>query len=959
MDIQKNLTKRYTFPSVNVTEIIRSPVSQNVEWRNTIGIAAPFSKGPKLARITGDRKQVIALFGEDQSVGSLFLQQAMLQGASDFVISRVVPENQAPQGAISFSPTNLNNINNEEPIVNEFGDRTIGLKFKSSLISKFQPSPGTFTGLQTNSITGKNTELEIITNTIDRPAVNLSDINYFDLKGIELVSIPDLESREIISDRLFTILNAEVKTQSVFKIRFTDTATLVGAQTNQINQLIRSIKPGLAIESNNSNLVIGSTNAKLTILSYANEIEPNLFEFLVQGSITTVGAGIPELKVVNPTASADYSYTIVGVQHRSKNLTSLSELLINPNPNYISYIIAPHNSAPGTARNIRYFTEDNAGINLVSTGITVAFGSSVNGGISRTSYKLSGTITTFNTEVEVGEIDSTKGSSLDAFLPGTSVIDIYKELRSALVSSDTFSSLFSEIEINETTLPYSLSFKLENKSTIGNDIQYAVELIKTNPSIANAEDDIKIVIDGVQQTSTLRYQNMVGGEDGLKSADVTLYDNKGNPVLYVQAISPGAAGNSITLSINQSKEGEFTLDVFDTLDNLNSTSLTAERYFLTNISVDTKTGVYPETLTSNYIRAYFIPAIVSESSLSPEVYKQIPNRIAPPDFSLNSTNDVNNPTHPNHRGSVFLQNVRLKGGREPSLYRLTGFPSEDDYIQAINRLKNQDVVLIAAPGINAGDLKYANAVKALVDQANSSTPYEGLRIAVVTTPPRMSVSKARIISSSYNDERVVLLAGHCQFNGLSGRSTKLVSSDGYYAGYLLSLPPHISPAAQLNSGLTGVSSLDISYSLDDLDNITKLNIDALHLDPVTRQYKFLNGRTSNTNLVQQWISIRRHADHLIMNLFSNLQWAKALPNDEELRTRISSACDAFLKYEKSRGYITDFSPTIADESINTPEDLVTGNLNILLRYIPKVPADYINLSVVRDFSAQFTLGLTS
>ena len=92
---KRQITKKYSFPSINVTEVVRGPINENIPWRNVIGVAAPFSKGPKLARISNSRKDFIALFGEDQSLGSVFVQQAMLQGASEFVISRVLPENKS------------------------------------------------------------------------------------------------------------------------------------------------------------------------------------------------------------------------------------------------------------------------------------------------------------------------------------------------------------------------------------------------------------------------------------------------------------------------------------------------------------------------------------------------------------------------------------------------------------------------------------------------------------------------------------------------------------------------------------------------------------------------------------------------------------------------------------------------------------------------------------------------
>jgi hypothetical protein len=939
MEKRKDLTKRYSFPSVNITEIIRTPVSEEVEWRNVIGVAAPFSKGPQLARINGNRKEIIALFGEDQSVGSLFIQQAMLQGASDFVISRVLPESKAAYGAISITPaTNSTFI---EPMVNQYGKRTTGLKFKASMISKFQPSPSSYSGYQTYN--GEGTELEVYTNVKETPSISVEGVGYFDLKGLETVAIKDLEDQKILTDRKFKILDPKI-VSGYHKIKFDSDATVVDSQDDEINQLIQSIKPGLVLTAG-SDLTISAQG--LSILSYPQRTTTGQFEVLVYGDITNLGVDpVKTLKVALPSSySSDSSYTVVGVKYRNSNLNQLSGVLVYPNTDYLGYLIAPHNSYSGTQFEIYYYTLTGSGasvnITQIPTGVKVAFGADPStNAIARTSNKLSGTITFFNTEVSIGDSDPAKG-----FKPGKSILSIYSELRDGILGNQALSNIFNEVDINDSKLPYSLSFSLLSKSTLGNDVRYAVELIKEDTNV----DDLNITNHDI-------YQNMTGGTDSLKSAAATFYDVRGNAILYVKALSPGSAGNNIAVNIKPIKDGEFILEAFETNTAFNNTSLPLESYYLSNLSADVESGVYPDTLSSNLIRAYFIPLVTATSELEQTIYEQLPIRIAPPDITITRSDDLSMPIHINHRGESFLQNIKLSGGAEPTNYTTESL-TEDDYVVAIDRLKEEDVAVIAAPGIYAGDTRYTEAINALVTQAEESNAYVGLRLALVSTPPRISVSKARIISNAFNSDRIVLLAGHSRIAAFSGNSNKLASSEGFYAGFIVNTPPYMSPAAQSTSPLNGVISLDTNYTLDDLDSLTKFNIEVLHLDPVTKVYKFLNGRTTSATLAERWVSIRRQADHIIMNLFRNLQWAKAMPNDEDLRARVASACDAFLKYEKSRGHITDYRPTIADKSVNSAVDTLTGNLNVLLRYIPVVPADYINLTVIRDFSTQFTLNV--
>ncbi|MFB6284785.1 MAG: phage tail sheath C-terminal domain-containing protein, partial [Halobacteria archaeon] len=136
---------------------------------------------------------------------------------------------------------------------------------------------------------------------------------------------------------------------------------------------------------------------------------------------------------------------------------------------------------------------------------------------------------------------------------------------------------------------------------------------------------------------------------------------------------------------------------------------------------------------------------------------------------------------------------------------------------------------------------------------------------------------------------------------------------------------------------------------DFLDHLTRVGIEALYYDNSKRGYKFLNGRTtSTTNGVEKWFTLRRVGDHIITNLYNNLQWARSLPNNPELRRRVASAADAFLERMVEEGVILSFRPSVADSSNNTSQSIRKGVLNVRITYTPLIPADIIDVSIRRD-----------
>ena len=66
-------TQQYSFPNVSVRETIIGPTQFTSTWRNVIGVAAPFTKGPLLSKISS-RQELVSLYGEDNALGSIALR---------------------------------------------------------------------------------------------------------------------------------------------------------------------------------------------------------------------------------------------------------------------------------------------------------------------------------------------------------------------------------------------------------------------------------------------------------------------------------------------------------------------------------------------------------------------------------------------------------------------------------------------------------------------------------------------------------------------------------------------------------------------------------------------------------------------------------------------------------------------------------------------------------------------
>lgn len=979
-----SFTRQYSFPNVSVKESVRGPQEFNAVWRNTIGVAAPFSRGPLVARISS-RQELVNLFGEDNSLGSIAVRQAMLQGATNFVISRALPKAKGSFGSINLA--NPRDPLSLQPLIGSTDNRTVGLITDFSFISNVISPDGSLSAYATNELGNRTVIPEVNTGSF------LENLDFDGIGSLSLVRVNtlsqdsydfflrtdstsiDTDTEQLVTAGFEAITSSNISAtlgndgvtpqERIFKV-------IIPKSALPNDRYVQAFVPGMRIKAGTTVDGIVFTGDYGEIVSELENKDALNYFFYVKATVASVGADTSfKLEIpaglVASTGTTAAEFPIIDVYRlfftpnsnevlpgdvhyfgATPSTTSLSSLPVG-------YLLFDRKQSPGVSIPISYYTNsgaDDSVLSVQNTSVMYKVGEVTDSYVKVVSRNQ--TINIAKTSVYVGETDQsivlTNPNTPKAFTPNQSVSSVLTQLKDQLMSNNVLTVLNSDVVVNISTYPYSLTINLGAEGEIGNNLIYRMKRVAKD---LGAPADIIFEDNGENQFDI--FNNFIGGVDAIVPATRFFYNRVGRPVLYVEALSPGASGNNIRVNVRPIDDSNFLLEVREVVP-AGQKALPTESYYLSNTTVDLATGIYPETLSSKLIKAYYVPVLDAIGLGNNTIdFNQSPVRVAPPDFESNLS-DVSFPTHPSHIGSEFTQNIALVKGKEPANY--SNVTPEEAYLDAIDRLNEQDVAFIMAPGLVAGDVRYERAINSLIQQADQATPYNGLRIAILSAPPKLTPSRAELLNSQYSSPNLVIVGGWSSLATARGIGLNQYSPEGFYAGLLSVTDTYISPASSFaNNFVVGVRNVDTDARLSSLDSYTNNNIEMLYLDRVSGKVKFLHGRTTAGNLDNRWISIRRQSHHLIMNIVTNLEWARSAPNDPETRARVASAVDALLKTEQRRGAIAGFSPSSIDGS--NPDRIAQGYMDIVITWTPVFPADYISVELIRTISNQFSLQLNA
>jgi hypothetical protein len=422
---------------------------------------------------------------------------------------------------------------------------------------------------------------------------------------------------------------------------------------------------------------------------------------------------------------------------------------------------------------------------------------------------------------------------------------------------------------------------------------------------------------------------MQGGQNGPTRASRDLYTMEGLPLVSLFAISEGAWGNNLRISLYPFDNKSFRLMIVDLNKNNFDPPLADEMFNVSFDRIDEQGGLI-DLSTSKFIRGVFLPKYINRN-FNVSLLRKSPMRLAAPDDTATDPSDF---AHPEMFGPRVLSTITLEGGFDGPP------PTDADYIRAIDLSKSSPVNMLVLPGI------YSPVVKQrMIAAANGADEFEGLRIAILNAPPRLTPEAARVESIGYDSKRAVLLAGWSTYGGALNAQRYGLSPDAPYAGKLASIPIYVGPHARSSSGpVFGLAEVDTQpyTSKAQLEMYHDARMEVIMLDPISLSFNFLNGRTTSMLAAWEKVSFTRVVDMIRMDLARSLNQYKSEPNTPRLRQRIASSIDAYLGTLFRNGVIALSTTASVNANPQNP-----AGIQISFSVVPVYSADYIDVYISR------------
>lgn len=460
---------------------------------------------------------------------------------------------------------------------------------------------------------------------------------------------------------------------------------------------------------------------------------------------------------------------------------------------------------------------------------------------------------------------------------------------------------------------------------------------------------------GLQVSSYTQHEttSFTGGADGPSNGVLDLYTLSGIPLIRLLAVSPGAWGNGLRVTVQPLSGFQWRLTITDTEGQNFNPVIESESYVidLTQSGATADSGDIIALQSSNLIRGIFLPQREDPVNFNSSLLQQIPQRagVANPALAGDDT-QLNNYTHPAFFGPQRMIDIPFIGGSDgPAL-------QEDDWVRAIKLLENTRTHIILAPSVSP-DLPSAQSQ--LISVAENSSELEGLKIAILNSSQNLTVEQAPKDTAGLDTRRGTMVAGWSTYSGQPNAPRFSLSPDALLAGTLGSTAYFVSPAARTSAGpINSIIEVDTAdkNNLTSLQLLTDAKMEIITLDANLNAFYFTNGRTLSSNVAWERIVTRRTYDVIRQDLFENLQQYKSEPHTKLLRKQIASGINAYLGTMARNSRIANYRQTICDETNNLPENYTTGEVNVDVFFLPLNSADYINVRITRTTSAGLQIG---
>lgn len=966
------------YPSIKFTTSRRNAVPNTFPWRDAIAFVGEFAKGPaELVNVTGENFELF--FGSDATEGSASVQQALELGATNIWVSRAVPEDTPSTGSIYVASGNTNGAEpvvgyeiaagEYNPVIDE-DNYTVGVSLQMEYIG--------------TPIINRTLLAEVSTKTADLDHPNFTDKDEQGEVIFTVVDFKDGAANQLQQANAAASITLTVVTQTSGNKQIVAINKVDGAG-NDIDDIDQAIQPGYVFRK----VIAGTPDTysdRLLILSKPFSLSSTKWGVLVENIDGTTAGSVTGVKVFSPvdstyiigyktniieagsvtTRAAASSYLSLGVTYDNDAVSEAQDsffavkvtdggvwsefkydIVADAAVTTDAYLVTSEGfSATGTEGIQLLFGEEGDTATplpmLVGGQFSVLF---ANG------YALAG---------------GTTDAATTAFTVGTSGKAVISGLYNAITSSSTMASLVENLQLVGTYFPYGLIFDTTLRGVESTRLKYKLTR-HVKGTAANATDlyfDVnKVGYETGADLAALPFAFVSGGYSGPTYAETDFFGLDGTPLLKVQALSPGAQDIKVTLATLDSPSldnNQFTLTVDSTYNNKPYT----ETIRLDTRNINPDTGLFTQSQASAFVRVYFTPYLeYAQEALTFDVVKKftskVPARIAPP---LAMKSDTFTGVYAvNQFGPSVLRNVALTGGSD---YTQTNPPISDKevrkraYLSAVKRLETAAAAFVGITGISYGDPFFAEVFDEAIDQTKNADVENGLRQLFLQVPANMPAKRATILADEINHPFVTLVNGNVVQALANGGNRRQIGVIGYYMGLLATRPPHISVhAAYGGARINSIVSSSVKASKEFKTDITLGRTDTIYFDNGLQTWKFLNGLTTSVNFSERYVSVNRIRIQIISDLYVNLQQYRSQPNTATIRGEVESAVSAYMNTKMQQGWLAQLGSIICNESNNSPSDIARGIINVSIAYLPVLPADFINVELIEDYTLIDTLAL--
>ena len=739
--------------------------------------------------------------------------------------------------------------------------------------------------------------------------------------------------------------------------------------------VVSNLTAGRSLHSNDSNATF--TSGALTVLSGPIEspTDQTIYKVLVKGQVTgTASALLAGVKVAlyeSPVNGYVVSVSTSAILS-SKTYPQAKQWrnqLYQQNTNTLvdSYVVINEAYQPNNLKVDFLFIEPDDTVRAVDSGLIFDTPSIADSGVTAFLVGSSFTIPVVRATIYTGSL---KHNGV-AFETGTSAADVLSEIKTEILQNSLLSALIDTPILSSTLYPANLTLASFIKGPQANRIYMEVVRATQGEDLLTGITANDLLLNSNNITAALANWSSIStapvqaynsiyftlGNQGSSGASLNLYSSNSNLLVKIVALSEGAYGNQIQVTVNPTSSGQFVLNIVDLDSNNYQTAATSETLNLSTRDVNLTTGLFNATANSGLIRAFYIPILNASASLTDLELDQLPTRISPAFGQYIPSLDYITPTgspstySPAYQGPSYLQKLYLQGGADAALESDadTTRVGASAMIRAVQALESQDIAILLPAGIVIGDARYAGVIEECLGQVNRASNLNTNRRLVLQAPPNLNQSQAALYGAQLNNVDVSLIAGYCGFTGISIANTQPTAP--LYAATLSLTPPPLDPAYVGNGvPINGVISVDTLSSPQYLDAITRAGVDALYFDAGLRQFKFLNGRTTSRDPKKNLITIRRVALQMMADLYINSLTLLSSQNDDTTRALVAASFDVYLNGRVAAGWIQSFNPTICNIGNNPISTQVQNKLNVYVSYTPYFPADIILVDLVQQFS---------